>query len=91
MTEALQFENPAIDPAPLDAIELDSICNLQSEVIDLLGRHSNIETALCQLCLRVEALIPGAGISIMQYTQGEQALNVRLAPFLSPAAINDLN
>jgi len=91
MTLRSSFLNPAPEESLLTLVELESLLELQSEILGATVISSEVDPLLERLCVVAELLSPGSVASIMLYKPEREQLFVHTAPSIPEAAINDLN
>lgn len=91
MTQRRRFENPAPDDSELSLPELESLIDLQSQILKSLLTSRDLDALLEQLCILAEQLSPGAVATIMLYCEDRQQLFVHTAPSIPEEAIAALN
>ncbi len=91
MTAKNLFLNPEPDGSAVSQRQLETLLELQTDILSSMVSSDHFDALLTQLCLYAEKLIDQALASVMIFDEARQGLFVRAAPSIPDKAIEDLD
>ena len=91
MTDLSEFQNPDKDSEPVASDRIESLLDMQTELLAEAASSDDHASLLDKLCLLAEQLVPESAASVMTYSPDEKTLYVRAAPSLPREAAIALN